>query len=97
MRRESQYKNWDDTRNPNETFSRKVYETPAFSTIRALCNGTKHATSRIETTTTYGLTLGQWDDLASIRSIAKGPASGFWVEGTPIDDIVEAVLEEYRA
>jgi len=91
------YRNWDDTRNANEVFSRKIYENPAFSTIRALCNGTKHVKSQVDTTTTYRLTVSQWSDLASIRSIAKGPPSGFYVEGTLIDSIIEAVLEDYRA
>lgn len=81
---------------PEQEFSKNLYITRNHSIIRDLCNGLKHTDPKHAILTSYNLPFDEWDDFDSVQSVDNGPPSGFSVDGTSVDDIIEAVLKDYR-
>jgi hypothetical protein len=82
---------------PEQAFSKDLYLNENHRVIRELCNGLKHTELKHTTGSTPGLNFDDWDEVDSVLVFDIGPPSGFTVDGNPIDEIIEAVLEEYRA
>ena len=86
---------WPDAKNIEQKLSKKIYEDDNYTIIRSLCNSTKHARYDIETDTQFGLTMDEWPDLDAVANFDLGPPKGHCVNGKPIDQIIDPVVDLY--
>lgn len=87
---------WPPAKTPAHIFSKSVFEHPKFSTIRNLCNGTKHASKTTGTEINYEPNMFAWANLLSVKNLLKGVPTAHIVDGQPIEDIVTPVIAKYE-
>jgi hypothetical protein len=90
-------KNWPVAKTPADDVSRKVYEHPMFSTIRKLCNGTKHAKKVPVTATAYETDVYKWSNVYDVKDVYKGSPCRHLVDCRPVETFIEPIMELYRA
>lgn len=85
----------EDTR--AKEFSRKVYEDSDHEMVRELCNGMKHVRkSKHTTSAAYDSTMAEWPDVDSVLDFGKGPPTEHFVDGEPIEPIIQRVIDLYK-
>lgn len=87
---------WPVANSEAEKISRKIYEHPDFGSIRALCNGTKHASTVKKAETQYEGNIFAWPNLLAVKNIFRGVPVSHSVDGKPIDALISPIMEMYR-
>jgi hypothetical protein len=93
---EPQASEWPPANSRAKQVSRHVYEHPSFAVIRELCNGTKHAKIMKSTSTEYDTNILASRDVVALRDIFRGVPVCHSVDGLPIEQHIELVMELYR-
>ncbi len=85
-------------KNDEEEFSKKIYENhDGFTTIRMLCNRTKHLKkTNFSTSSSHDLSFDEWTDFDAVRDFNKGPATDYYVDNRNIIEVIEAVIDYYK-
>lgn len=91
---------WDPCDTDEKSFSKEIYLTDSFDTIRRLCNTSKHFELRKErqpiTTVTFDSFVDDWPDFDSVASVDDGPPTSHVVDGYPVEKLIDDVLQRYR-
>jgi hypothetical protein len=87
---------WPKAKSPAQKLSRRVYELPQFATIRALCNGTKHAKTKMVTDTKFETDVFAWSDFFKPKDFFEGVPIAHMVDDQPLESLIEPVMAFYR-
>ena len=84
---------WPSDDTPEKTFSKQVYADSNFTVIRQLCNGTKHASLRLQTEAEFETYIdGSSPD---VRLHLTDVPSGHLVDGKPVEEFIAPVFQMY--
>lgn len=95
------YKYQDKPVNDDEHFYNDVFNDTNWKIINSVCNHSKHLSSSNTpahtTTTDYSNKLTDWDDLASVKSLAEGVPVSYFIDGVNVIEIIDKVIDFYKS
>ena len=82
---------------PEEHFYNAIFELDQFKLLQALCNRSKHmAEFDGVVEAEYNSTVDDWPDFDAVANMDLGPATGYFVNGNNLLDVIDAVIKFYE-
>ena len=80
-----------------ERFYEAIFENQDWKLVNEICNQSNHKGPAHRLGAEYGLKIGSWESMASVRSFDDGPPSRFTVDGSDIEPVLARVIDYYEA